>query len=138
MSIWIANLYSKYYEDIFDDSDEDPTYDQNRPQTSSFLDNLTSSTITDSDSDSEVSNQTPIGLYMPIFSNINRQVLSDDSDIDDESSDADDDSDIWSKVEDNFENNTSFSFTETPGPKNCPNLDSKPIDYFKLFLLIHY
>lgn len=113
------------FHDIFDDdSDNDPLYQPGNEQSS------------DSDSDSNMPSTSgnQVRPPPPSQSNLNRSVLNSSSSESDDN-DVNIDNDIWISM--NSENphvfTHQFSYNEIPGPRHCPPIDSKPIDYFNLF-----
>lgn len=114
------------FEDLFgDDSDADPPYN---PQ------NDTISEVSDNDDDVDLVNIPSTSKHnRPRPRQIDRSVLSSSSN----ESDGEDniDNDIWISMNESRPNNFihDFEYHETPGPKHCPPVDSRPIDYFRLF-----
>lgn len=119
--------------DLFgDDSDNDPLY---RPEIDQLSDSdLEFDQSRPSNSGNNLSRPRPTSFSQnPTGPTRNRHVLSSTSGFDSEA----EDNDIWLSINGNNSNSQhfthDFSYDETPGPKHCPPIESKPIDYFNLF-----
>lgn len=130
------------WSDLFgDDSDIDPLYQPENDQLDdSDLDEPRPTTSGNVQGSSRT-NQTAIrpDLGRPTQNRpINRNVISSSSDSEDENIyRPTTDNDIWLAINDESANRHDFthdfSYNETPGPKHCPPVESKPIEYFNLF-----
>lgn len=136
---------------VVDDTDNDPDFDPNQPQTSSGIRGLGFrhhfSTNNDSESDSDDSDcdhpsrvrhrlvHTQPRPHPVQTAPQNRSEILPNDEV--STSSESEDEDGWIEVNEENDHlhrpNHSISFHELPGPKHCPVKDSPPSSYFKMF-----